>query len=202
MAITPSPSRHVHPFGIAESISDDELVIRATKGDRWAQEAIYRRYVGFIARTTTRLLGRRDDAEDVVQDTFAIGLAQLHTLRDGAAVRAWLAQIAVSQVRRRFRRTKLLRVLGLDRGADDATLEQFASDDATPEVRSEIAALDRILRTLPAEERFAWMLRRVEGWGLDEVALACKCSLATVKRRVSSVDERVRAVVDVEAGNS
>jgi RNA polymerase sigma-70 factor (ECF subfamily) len=41
------------------------------------------------------------------------------------------------------------------------------------------------------------MLRHVEGYRLEEVADACGCSLATVKRRIANADARVRQYVNL-----
>ncbi len=102
---------------------DAELVARARDGDRTAEEAIYRRHVRYVAGIVLRLLGDRAEAEDCVQETFAIALSRLGTLRDGDALRAWLAQIAVSLVRRRFRRRRLMRLFGIVHDADASMLE-------------------------------------------------------------------------------
>ena len=88
-------------------------------------------------------------------------------------------------------------MLGLDRTTDDATLEALGRSDATGEARAELALLDRALANVTAAERVAWMLRYVEGMGLDEIAEACECSLATTKRRIAAVNERVRVHVEL-----
>ena len=127
---------------------------------------LYRRYAAGLLSMAARLLGNRGDAEEVVQDTFVTAFEQLTTLREPAAVRGWLGQIAVSLVRRRFRRLRLTRLLGLDRGADDATLEALADAGSAPaDQRAELALVDRLLRRMRATVRIAWMLRRVEGLG-------------------------------------
>jgi RNA polymerase sigma-70 factor (ECF subfamily) len=187
----------VHPLPSGEAISDQELVARAQGGDAWAEEKLYRRHVRYVFGLAARLLRNSIEAEDVVQDTFAIALEQMRSLRDGAALRGWLAQIAVSQARRRLRRRRLLRVLGLDSSADDATLEALAEPSAGPEVQAELAVLDRLLDKLPGEQRLAWMLRYVEGESLEDVARVAGCSLATAKRRIASADARVRLHVHV-----
>ncbi|APR78884.1 RNA polymerase sigma factor RpoE [Minicystis rosea] len=181
----------------ADAIDDRELVARAQSGDTWAEEKLYRRYVGYVFGLATRLLRNSVEAEDVVQDTFAIALEQIGSLRDGAAVRAWLAQIAVSQTRRRFRRKKLLRLLHLDSSVDDATLESIAGADIGAETRAELALLDRVLMSLASEHRLAWMLRYVEGESLDDVARIASCSVATAKRWIAAADARVRFHVSV-----
>jgi RNA polymerase sigma-70 factor (ECF subfamily) len=184
----------------SDQVSDTELVSRALAGDRWGREMLYRRHAGRLLGLTTRLLGNRGDAEEIVQDTFITGFAQLSALREPAAVGAWLGQIAISLVRRRIRRARLLRRLGLDRGADDATLEALGDPGLTPEDRTDLALVDRALRNINAACRIAWMLRRVEGLPLAEVAALCDCSLATAKRRITEADRRVAEHVGGEWG--
>lgn len=188
----PVPRRDVTALPGPDDLSDHDLVVRAQGGDGWAEEVIYRRHAPAILGLSLRLLRDRADAEDVAQDTFAIGLEQLHKVREGNALRAWLSQIAVSLVRRRARRRKLLALVGLDRAGEDATLDAQASEGQSPEVRAELAALDALLRTLPLEQRIAWTLRHVEGYELTEVAVAAACSLATAKRRIAAAEARVK----------
>lgn len=188
------PSAEVRALPAAAALRDASLVERAKGGDRWAEEVIYRRYVGYIAGLAVRLLRSRSEMEDVVQETFALALERLSSLRDGDALRGWLAQIAVGQVRRRFRRKRLLALIGLDRSEHDAPLEALAAPTAeaqSPEALAELAALDRLLQTLPVEQRIAWVLRYVEGESLEDVARACACSLATAKRRIAAAEARV-----------
>jgi RNA polymerase sigma-70 factor (ECF subfamily) len=184
----------------SDQVSDTELVSRALAGDRWGREMLYRRHAGRLLGLTTRLLGNRGDAEEIVQDTFITGFAQLATLREPGAVGAWLGQIAISLVRRRIRRARLLRRLGLDRGADDATLEALGDPGLSPEDRTDLALVDRALASINAVSRIAWMLRRVEGLPLAEVATMCDCSLATAKRRITEADRRVAEHVGGEWG--
>lgn len=174
---------------------DAELVSRIRRGDKKAEHELYQKYVGYVMGLAVRLLGRKSEAEDVVQDTFVIALEQMDKLRDPSAVRGWLAQVAVSQARRRFRRRKLLIRLGMDRGEEDAPLDSLARESITPEETAELSLLNRVLSDLPEAERFAWMLRHVEGEELEACARACACSLATVKRRIAAADVRIRAMV-------
>jgi RNA polymerase sigma-70 factor (ECF subfamily) len=128
-----------------------------------------------------------------VQDSFLIALRSLDQLREPEAFAGWLRQIAITQAHRRFRKRKLLRLLGLDRQLDDATLSQLAHAQAGGEVVADLALLDEFLRGMPARERVAWMLRHVEGYALDEVADACRCSLASAKRRIAAASARLQA---------
>ncbi len=184
----------------ADALGDADLVGRALSGDRWSRDMLYRRHAHYLLAISSRLLSSRGEAEEVVQDTFVVGFEQLGTLRDPAAIRAWLAQIAVSLVRRRLRRGRLLRLLGLDQ-PPDATLEALAAPTLPPDDLAELALIDQVLRRMPADLRIAWMLRRVEGLALADVASACTCSLATAKRRIAAADAEVAHHVSFEGAS-
>ena len=177
---------------IPDAPGDADLVARAASGDRWSREMIYRRHANYLLGMTVRLMANRTEAEEVVQDTFVTAFEQLQALRNPESLRAWLSQIAVSLVRRRMRRGRLLRLLGLDRGAEDATLQALAAPGLDAEGRAELYLLDRLLGGLRTELRIAWTLRRVDGLELVDVATYCKCSLATAKRRIAEVDVLVQ----------
>lgn len=196
------PARDAVILPTPEALPDADLVARSLAGDRFSREVLYRRHGRYLLGLTTRLLGSRGEAEEVVQDTFVIGLTQLASLREPAAVRAWLAQIAVSLVGKRLRRGRWLRFLGRglfglggggDDGGDEAGggLAGLAARDLSAEDRTDLALLDRALGRARAEVRVAWMLRHVEGYALAEVASACGCSLATAKRRIGEADALV-----------
>jgi RNA polymerase sigma-70 factor (ECF subfamily) len=63
------------------------------------------------------------------------------------------------------------------------------------EARQALRSAYQILAGLPAEERIAMALRRLEGMELTEVADACGCSLATIKRRLTRAESRFLARV-------
>jgi RNA polymerase sigma-70 factor (ECF subfamily) len=172
--------------------SDDELVSRAQGGDAWAEEALFRRHIGRAGQIATRLLGRGCDAEDAIQDSFVIALEQLPKLREGAAFRSWLLRIVVHQAHRRYRKRRMLTRLGFVQHDDLDGLCSQSRSDLSPDLRAELAKLDLVLQGIATADRFAWILRHVEGFRLEEVAAACNCSLATAKRRIAAADQRVR----------
>ncbi|HMI91793.1 MAG TPA: RNA polymerase sigma factor [Polyangiales bacterium] len=184
------------PTPLLEPIDDPELIERLARGDAWAKEALYRKYVHTVFGLALRLLGQRADAEDVVQDTFTEALRDVQQVRDRGALRSWLLGVAVHQVHRRFRRRRLLRVLGLERN-DEPALDALAGRAVSAEQRLELRLLAQVLASLPARERMAWSLRFVEGCSLDEAARYCDCSLATIKRRIASAQRAVARHVQV-----
>ena len=175
---------------------DATLVERACAGDRAASERLFRRHAGAVLRLCVRLAGRSDEAEDIAQEALATAIDELRSLREPAAFAGWLRQITVRQAHRYFRRRKLKRWFGLDRGTDDVTLESLAHSESNAEQRAELAQIDRVLAKLDGDERVAWTLRVIEGEPLERVAVLCDCSLATVKRRISAAQARIDAALE------
>jgi RNA polymerase sigma-70 factor (ECF subfamily) len=183
----------------AGEIADETLVRRALEGDRWAEEALFRRHAPRVLGTVTRLLGKRSEAEDIAQDTFVAAFSDLGALREPGAFGGWVLRIAVSKVHRVFRRERILRFLRI--GSDDTGIADLAAEGASPDQRAELVLLEASLARVASANRVAWMLRHVEGLALDEVAHACTCSLATAKRRIARADSLIASSVRMEAAD-
>lgn len=179
------------------SIADGDLVRRALEGDRQAEDTLFRRYAGSLGGLIARLLGRREEAEDVLHDTFVTAFEKLERLRNPDAFRPWVTQIAITHVRRKLRRKRLARGLGLLPMHDDTTLERLAAPTVSPEARADLAVVDGVLRAQPPQARTAWMLRYVEGHRLEDVAELTGCSLATAKRRIARVRDALKDVIEM-----
>jgi RNA polymerase sigma-70 factor, ECF subfamily len=147
--------------------------------------AAFKRYAPYVAKIGIRMLGRRDELDDFVQDVFLSVHRHLSTVREPAALKGWLAKIAVREAMARLRRRKLRHLLGLG-GAHD--YEAVADAAASPEQRAQLARVFEALDALSASERVVWSLRHVEGETLERVAELCGVSLSTAKRRLASAE--------------
>jgi RNA polymerase sigma-70 factor (ECF subfamily) len=158
----------------------------ATLGEEVLDTAsAYRRYAPYVAKIGMRILGRRDEIEDFVQDVFVSVHRHLAGLREPGALKSWLATLAVHEATRRLKRQKLRRFFGLDHAPD---YHDVADAEASPEQRALLARVFHLLEQLPAEDRVAWALRYIEGETMPRVAELCECSLSTAKRRVASAE--------------
>jgi RNA polymerase sigma-70 factor (ECF subfamily) len=167
------------------ALPDAQLVALGCKGEVHALEILYRRHATFAIHLATRIEGSARDVEDIAHDAFLRAFERLNDLSDRTAFRSWLGAIVVHAVRSRMRRARLMSVLGMGKSSEPVDLDAIASSDASPHTRAQIAQIYALLRTLPMDDRIAWTLRAVEGHDLETVARLTRCSLATVKRRIS-----------------
>lgn len=190
----------VHSLPVAADTDDATLVDRAISGDRWAHEALYRRHVARLLNAATHILGDSVEAQDVVQETFVHCFRRLARLEDRHAFGAWMRRAVTRRAISQFRRQRLKRTFL--RSLASTPLSSFARPEAPPHVVAELREVSKVLDTIAADKRAAWVLRRIEGWTLPECADATACSLATVKRRVREVDETLRKQLGDEPGSS
>jgi len=182
------PARVSSQSGVTHS--DAALVVAARAGDASAREGLFRRHMPVAIGLSQRILGRQGEAEDVVQDAFVEAFERLDRLDNPQAFAAWLRSIVVHRVSKHLRRQQLLMRLGM-RTRVPIDPDTLIARGAPAEVVQELRAVYGVLERLPAEQRVALVLRRVEGLELSEIAAQMQLSLATVKRRLAAAEARL-----------
>jgi RNA polymerase sigma-70 factor (ECF subfamily) len=155
-------------------------------------DELFRDLAPYVAAVGMRLLGRRDEVDDLVQDVFLDAHRARTKLRVRHEAKRWLTVVAVRRARRRLRVRRLRGWLHLD--DHDARVE-LTAPGATPEDAAFAAEMYERLDRLPVEERLAWTLRHVQGEELRTVADLLGCSLATAKRRIAAAHEKLTTEV-------
>jgi RNA polymerase sigma-70 factor (ECF subfamily) len=143
-------------------------------------------------------MGRDADVDDLVQDAFVAAFGRLDALEDPQAFAAWLGSILVRTAGKVIRRRVLMEKLGLRRRGEPIDIDAVAARVAGPDVAAELHGIYERVERLPADLRIAFLLRRVEGMELEEVARATGVSLATAKRRIAAAQQAVERWLDRE----
>jgi RNA polymerase sigma-70 factor, ECF subfamily len=175
---------------VAPIPSNAALVKEAMEGHSWAYEALFRRHGRLAYGLSHRLLsGTGIDPDDLVQDAFVTAFCRLNTLREPEAFSSWLCSIVVRTASKRLRRHRLRVRFGLSR-KEPVDMELLISEGAPPDVMVLLQQTYGILDRLRPDERIAFLLRRVEGLTITEIAERMDLSLSTVKRRLSAAEGR------------
>lgn len=150
---------------------------------------LFDRYADLLRGLIARMLGSSADVDDLVQEAFLIVIAKVSELQKPEALRSFVVSVAMGLTRNELRKRALRRFVRW-------------SDAPPPSVPHEcdgrrnetVVAVYRVLDQLDATSRILFIMRRVEGWELRDLAEAEKCSLATLKRRLQKAEERFRAI--------
>ena len=128
-------------------------------------------------------------AEDMTQDVFLKAYRGLPRFRGDAPPRAWLASIADNAVKNRCRSLSRFRRVFAPAPAEDVPAADPPERGAGPEEQARAGEARRFvaeaLRLLPAEFRMAVVLRDIEEWSYDEIAVSLNLPVGTVKSRIA-----------------
>ncbi|MBN1119807.1 MAG: RNA polymerase sigma factor [Anaerolineae bacterium] len=165
-----------------------ELLSAAQGGSEAAFEAIYHRYVGVLFRLAYGLLLNEQDAEEVVQDSFAYAFQNLEKFDPTrSAFKTWLYTITISRCRNK-RRRKWLPTIQFSE-----VEEWFTNTEHSPEKALEKAGIRETvleaLKQLSPKLREAVVLRYFEGLTYPEIGDVLNCSQKTASSRVRLAHE-------------
>jgi RNA polymerase sigma-70 factor, ECF subfamily len=180
------PSAAIDLSLLSPSARRQQILSGTARHETWAIAAFYDAYAERVNRLVWRLLGDRQDHDDVVGQVFVQLLASLDGLKDPDALDAWVTVVATNTVRQEIRSRQSRRRIALVPDIPEDHSDSSPMDDIPTRLwqgtlaRQFYGALDR----LGVEERVVFALHYVEGMSLAESAAACSCSTATVKRRL------------------
>jgi len=191
---------------MAENLRADEaqLVIRSQQGDVSAFNLLVLHYQQTVYNVILRMLGDRDVAADVTQETFIAALRGIQSFRAGSSLRAWLLRIASNQACDHWRRTHRHAQESLDTLTDEdephtaSVLNSLIAtgNEANPEANLLTRELQKViaqgLQTLPLEQRVAVVLCDMQGLSYEEIAATTQASLGTVRSRIARGRRRLR----------
>ncbi|HUI56941.1 MAG TPA: sigma-70 family RNA polymerase sigma factor [Bryobacteraceae bacterium] len=172
-------------------IDEATLVAQAREGDTAAFGELVRRYEGKIFRLAQHVTQSREDAEDVLQETFMKAYEHLDQFQGNSKFYTWIVRIAVNQALMKLRRRKTDKSVSLDDTIDtgeDTIVREIAAWDEDPEQRysrEELGGiLDSAVQSLEPLYRSVFVLRDIDELSTEETADALGLSVPAVKSRL------------------
>lgn len=167
-------------------------------------DALTRQHKDVVYRQLIRTCGNREDAEDVLIEALLKAYRHLDQLRDSAAFRAWLTQIAKRVCWQLKEREALQPLLQLSELEEEG--REIPGSDPTPELnlahRQMKGLLDDAVASLPEEYQAVYKLRDIDDRSGDEVAQQLGISRAAMKSRLHRARALVREHLEIAlAGN-
>ncbi len=175
------------------------LVVQAQHHKQEAWEQLYNETVKEIYFLAAKTVGK-NEAEDLVQDTYLTAYNKLHTLEDPQKFRSWLCMIAANRCRDYLKKRKAS--LFTDLESDEGVPLDWADDreDTMPEKQLDheetIRLVAEMIESLPEDQRLCVLLYYREELNVTEIAKALDVSEGTVKSRLNYARQKIKTKVE------
>jgi len=170
----------------AEPGTEEQLIAACRRGDQAAFAALVRTHQRRVFRLAGRFYRRREDVEEVAQETFLRAWSKLEGYRASAPFEHWLTRICLNCCYERLRRH------------EPPTVDLFAEEPdpgAAPDPSVGIE-VERLLRRLAPADRFVLLLLDGEGWSVEEIAHKLGWTSTNVKVRAHRARKRLRKLLE------
>ena len=196
---------------IVPDASDLELVRSAGGGDDDAFHALIDRHAPTLFRVAQSLTHNRQDAEDLMQETFVGAYRGLKNFAGRSSVKTWLVQILTRQAAKAWQRSRhhrnarSLDVAGGGGNGDETSFNAVELDRAMSSP-SQTSSVDRrldvmeMLRTISAPHREVLVLREIRGLSYEEIAQVLDVPRGTVESRLSRARAEFREKMSKSEG--
>lgn len=186
---------------------DQQLVLRAQKGDQQAFGLLVSKYQRKLVRLLARLIRDPAEVEDVAQETFIKAYRALGGFRGDSAFYTWLYRIGINTAKNYLASQGRRAPTQTEFGADEAEgfeEGELLRDIDTPErvlFSKQIGeTVNAAVAALPEDLRTAITLREIEGMSYEDIAKAMDCPIGTVRSRIfrarEAVAEKLRPLLD------
>ena len=177
-------------------MTDREIVIRLQDGDRTAFDELYERYSGPLFRSAWMLLGNREDAEDVLQETFVTCYFHISELERPESLKYWLFRI-MRRSSCRFGKKHSTEI-----PSENITLLRDAARIGEESLERNALSSERtceLLSVLSQKQREVAVLYYLEEMTVPEIAEVLECFEGTVKSRLFSARKKLKQFLDHES---
>jgi len=180
---------------------DRDLVARVIAGERDAYRVLVEKYQSRALAIALEIVKSREDAEDIVQESFVKAYLSLGEFRNQSAFYTWLYRI-VYNMAIDFKRKVARRggeALEYDEGSSEGALEEFSGRVAGPHEaiveKEQRARIARVVADLSPEHRAVIVLREVEGLSYDDIARVTGVTKGTVMSRLHYARKRMQGAL-------
>jgi len=188
-------------------VQDGQFIERLKRGESAAFETLVSERSGEIYGLLYRMTENAEEARDLTQETFLRAFQSIRSFRGDSDLRTWIYRIAINQARnrwrwwRRRRRDSTVSIDSTDENGKPALVATLKAENVqSPEQDTLAHERERILRNalkgLRRVYRETVILRDIEGFAYEEIAVALDISIGTVKSRLARGRQELRSKLE------
>lgn len=176
-----------------------ELLKRCGSGEEQAQYQLYNMYAPGMFNVALRIMGQREDAEDIVQDSFVKMFDKLESLKEPAAFTSWFKRIVVNNSINSVKKRKQVYFEEVnDRNSGMLEDEEAVAD---PMANYTVDGVKRAMAQLPHGYRIVLSMFLFDGFSHKQIAESLEISESTSKSQYHRAKKKIREILLAENQN-
>jgi len=158
-------------------LSLEELIHRCKKGNRKAQEILYRKYAGALFGTCLKYSRSKSEAEDNLHDSFMTIYDKIGQYNGKGSFEGWMKRVTVNTVLQKYRKERFMDVVS-DNIPEYVDLEAQTTDIS-------LSTLLKYIQELPNKYRLTFNLYVLDGYTHNEISALLGTSPGTSKSNLA-----------------
>lgn len=177
-------------MGTASTDIHTHLIEKARKNDRSAQFELYRLYSKAMLNVSFRIVSDRDEAEDVLQESFVSAFRNLGKYRGDASFGSWLKRIVVNNSINAVKKRKLDFV-----DVDDLKEGVEPEEEVIGDVDLDVGKVKEAVDLLPKGFKMVLSLYLLEGYDHKEIGQIMGISESTSKSQFNRAKKKLKTIL-------
>jgi RNA polymerase sigma-70 factor (ECF subfamily) len=179
-----------------QEYSDSDLIAGCLKGKELHQEVLYKRYFSFAMSVCIRYTKDRNEAMEIVNDSYMKVLDNLGGYDSAKSFKAWYSRILVNTSIDNYRRNL--------KHSSAVSIDNIDAGEMEPEIDIELSVNDilKIFSQLPENYRVTFSLFEIEGYSHEEIGKLLGVTTSTSRSNLSRAKKMVRVIYMREFKNA
>ena len=173
-------------------MNEKDIISRCLRGDGGAFEMIVNRYQSQLLHFTWNILGDKDEAKDITQDSFVRAYFRLNSFDLKKKFKTWLFTIAYNRCMDKIRENQSRNRLIDKLKKDDSRAPKIVNPDKSLE---DYEQFHLILKKLNEKERTVLSLKLIEGYLSREIAEILRCKESTVRVHIMNAKRKLKKIL-------
>jgi len=171
-----------------QEYSDSDLISGCLKGKELHQEVLYKRYFSFAMSVSIRYTKDRNEAMEIVNDSYMKVLENLGAYDSSKSFKAWYSRILVNTSIDNYRRNL--------KHSSSVSIDNIDKEEQEPEIDIELSVNDilKIFSQIPEQYKVTFNLFEIEGYSHEEIGKLLGVTTSTSRSNLARAKKMVREI--------
>ena len=174
-------------------LTEQDLIKKCCQGDRASQRQIYQNYAGKMMVIAMRYMKSKQEAEDIVQESFIKVFTKLETFNQESQLKTWITRIVINTALNAIRKPLWLEDI-------EKVPEEHAESEDISLAEFHWQELISFIQALPTGCQTVFNLYAIEGYSHKEIAKLLGVSEGTSKSQYARAKSILREIITRENG--